>query len=260
MKMFRTLGKVVLSTFALGMITACIDDKDNFYDTTINFSSMPNISFNEEGYWDNVYSPDITNFTVNNFTFSHQASADEWDGIIYYAWTGFCPTKSTDNTDYGNGDWTSHQWGSITGGGVSGQNDPYILGYCNEDINPIPNTPACFISYNGKTFNPKKVYITNNAWGYYSMKNGSAFNKKFEEGDWCTLHIYGMKNGKITGIVDVLLANGNNILNSWKQVNLEPLGENLDMIYFQMTSSDSNAWGMKNPAFFCLDNFTIAIN
>ena len=92
------------------------------------------------------------------------------------------------------------------------------------------------------------------------MTNGSAFNKKFGKNDWCTLHIYGVSYGKISGLVDVALANGTDILKSWKRVNLEPLGENIDMIYFQVTSSDTGTWGMNNPAFFCLDNLSIDFN
>ena len=43
-------------------------------------------------------------------------------------------------------------------------------------------------------------------------------------------------------------------------MNLAPLGTQIDMIYFQMTSSDTGAWGMNNPAYFCLDNLEIDLD
>ncbi len=264
MKIFNFLCNGAILALALCSITACSDDScDDFYDVIkIDFSTMPNIPFNEEGYWEGVYDTTTTKFTINEITFSHQASATEWEGYTYYSWYGFCPSKVTDNTDYSNSDWTSHQWGAITGSGLSGTNDPYILGFWNssERTDSIPETPACHITYEGGAFTPKEIYITNSAWGYYAMKNGSAFNKQFCENDWCILHIYGVKNKEITGNVNVPLANGSEILNTWKCVDLTPLGNNIEMIYFQITSSDTGSWGMNNPAFFCLDNFTITIN
>lgn len=262
MKTFRILRNGALFTLALCTMTACNND-DDFEDIiNIDFNSMPNISFNDEGYWEEVYDTTATEFVVNGVTFSHQASATEWGGYTYYSWYGFCPSKVTDNTDYSNGDWTSHQWGAITGSGLSGAEDPYILGFWNssERTDSIPEVPACCITYEGGAFTPKDIYITNSAWGYYAMKNGSAFNKQFADGDWCTLHIYGIKNGEISGNVNVSLANGTDILNHWEYIDLTPIGKNINMIYFQITSSDSGDWGMNNPAFFCLDNFSIDIN
>ena len=102
--------------------------------------------------------------------------------------------------------------------------------------------------------------MTNSAWGYYAMKNGSAFNKQFADGDKCTLHIYGVRGSVISGKVEVSLADGANILNTWKRVDLDPLGDDVDMIYFQITSTDTGAWGMNNPAFFCLDNLKVDLD
>lgn len=258
MKTFKFLRNSAIAILAISSLTACEENQES----AIYFNNTSNLSFNTDNYWIDVYTPSIGNFTIENIIFSHKATANEWDGYTYYSWYGFCPSKSTDNNDYGDGDWTSHQWGAISGAGMSGKNDTYILGCWNpyEDTNSIPTNPSCYLSYQGGTFSPKEIFVTNSAWGYYAMTNGSAFNKKFGKNDWCTLHIYGVSNGKISGLVDVALANGTDILKSWKRVNLEPLGENIDMIYFQVTSSDTGTWGMNNPAFFCLDNLSIDFN
>ena len=242
---------------AVAALTACSDDDDT--QLSVDLNNAANITYDAKGAWDNVYDTNVGNFEVNGVTFSHKASATEWDGYVYYAWYGFCPSKSTDNANQGDGDWTSHQWGSVTGGGLAGAGDAYILGCWNssEDIAALPASAACGVSFKDGKFNPQEVYVTNSAWGYYAMRDGSAFNKQFTDADWCTLHIYGVKEGKISGKIDVALAKGTSILKDWKKVDLTPLGEGIDVVYFQMTSSDTGSWGMNNPAYFCLDNFMI---
>lgn len=118
----------------------------------------------------------------------------------------------------------------------------------------IPAKPSCSIKCD-RLFNPVGVYITNSSYAYYAIKNGTEFNSKFENGDYFTLHINGVRNGVLTGHVDVELANGTNILSKWLPVSLESLGT-VDMIYFTMESSDSGTYGMNTPSYFCLDGFT----
>jgi hypothetical protein len=262
MKTFKNLFKGMLFAIVFVGITACSDDDDVNDNIIINFDESAGITFTNDGCWDKVYDTSVYDFKLDGVLFSHYASEYKLDGYTYSSWYGFCPSKSVDNNDYGNGDWTLHQWGAITGGGLAGVGDSYLLGFWNssEDINQLPLTPACCITYEGGTFDPEEVYVTNSAWGYYAMKNGSSFNKQFTDGDWCVLHIYGVRAGLISGKVDVFLAQDANILNTWQRVDLDPLGEEVDMIYFQITSSDTGAWGMNNPAFFCLDNLEIDVN
>lgn len=258
MKTFEILRHGAITLIATAVLTSCVEESDHL---TVDFDDAT-IAYNNDGYWAKVYDPSTGDIKVDGVTFSHQASATEWDGYTFYSWYGFCPTKSTDNNDYADGDWTSHQWGAITGGGLSGAGDSYMLGFWNssEDTNSIPEQPACAITYGGRAFDPEEIYVTNSAWGYYAMKNGTAFNKKFGKEDWCTLHIYGVRGGYISGKIEIALAKGTTILDRWRRVDLEPLGDDINMIYFQITSSDTGAWGMNNPAFFCLDNLKIDVD
>ena len=180
MKTFRFLRNGAMMMLAAAAFTACSDDDDT--QLRVDFDDAQGITYNEQGYWDKVYDTNETSFSIDGVIFSHQASATEWGGYTYYSWYGFCPSKSTDNTDYSDGDWTSNQWGAITGGGVAGNGDAYLLGFWNssEDTNTRPVPPACSISYGGGAFDPEEVYVTNSAWGYYAMKNGSAFNKQLD--------------------------------------------------------------------------------
>ncbi len=270
MKTLRILNRFavaacLLSSFTL-TISSCSDDDDepggvlpeaDNDDIVLDIASA-GFQYGENGAWASVYDTQIGNFDVKGFGFTHEVSSSEW--YVYYSWKGFSPTVSTDNTDHSADSWNDYQWGAITGGGVAGAGTPYILGMwdVNETLDAVPQSPACAVTYNsGAVFDPEEIYVTNSAWGYYGVKNGSGFNKAFTESDWCKLYIRGVRNGVVTGTVEVYLANGTQILNTWKHVDLDPLGDAVDMIYFQMSSSDTGQWGMNNPAFFCIDRLAI---
>lgn len=276
MKTFRLLGNLgIASCLVMSMcvtLSSCSDDEEDEpqpvgtgqqggseEDDIVLDVTSAGLNYGENGAWSSVYDTETGNFNVQDFSFSHLATASEWDGYVYYAWKGFCPTVSVDNADHSDGYWTDYQWGAITGGGYDGAGKAYVLGMWDvyESLETLPDVPSCAISYkSGAVFDPEEIYVTNSAWGYYGMKNGSAYNKAFGEGDWCKLYIRGSKDGVITGTVEVSLAQGTDILNTWKRVDLEALGD-VDMVYFQMASSDTGQWGMNNPAYFCLDRLVI---
>ena len=99
------------------------------------------------------------------------------------------------------------------------------------------------------------LYVTNCTYAYNSMTTGDDFSKKFETGDWFKLTIY---NKNKTKKVEVLLADGTNILNEWKWVDLSSLGETSEL-KFELSSSDTGDWGMNTPAYFCLDGITLEV-
>jgi len=113
----------------------------------------------------------------------------------------------------------------------------------------------------------QSVYITNATYAHNSMRDGDQFAKKFTTGDWFKLVIsgYGQDTNKVQFLrdtVEVYLADFRSadstqhyILNTWKNVNLAKL-KDVDSITFTLSSSDTGAYGMNTPAYFCLDNLT----
>ena len=225
--------------------SSCVtDDKD------ANTEWLPTFTaFNEQGYWNECYNPANAYVDINGIRLSHSATAFEWDGVTYYSWYGFCPSRSTDNSDYSGADWTEHQWSSITGGGVAGEGTPYVVGFWKTD----GGETSCRMSLtDGATFYPDDLYVTNTSYGYYAMKNGTAFSRAFTADDKCVLLINGYLDGvRKLDTIQVYLANGTNILDYWKKVEVSKLG-NVDTLVFTMTSTDSGQWGMNNPAYFCI--------
>lgn len=262
MKTLRIVGKCLAAVLLAASVGSCSDDDDEggAIDDGIVFNlSNYEVEYAENGAWVDTYNTGVGDVVLGQYTFSHSASATEWGGVVYESYMGFVPSQSSDNTDHSSDDWVQYQWGAITGGGLSGNGTPYMLGMWNvqEDVTSVPDAPALSVTYGGIAFDPEEVYVTNSAYGYYGMKNGTAYSKVFGADDWCKLHIIGVKNGVETGRTEVALAANGNILNQWQCVNLDALGDAVDMIYFQFTSSDSGQWGMNNPAYFCLDRLKI---
>ena len=75
-----------------------------------------------------------------------------------------------------------------------------------------------------------------------------------------SLTITGYNGTEKTASVDFLLANGNDIVNTWQQVDLTKLGK-VTKIQFSMSSTDESIYGgisyMNTPAYFCLDQLTV---
>ena len=260
MKTLRLVGRCAMAVFVAASLTACEDDDNDADEVVLDDYSALAQEWDNNGAWAKTYHVNVGEFLLDGFTFSHEASGYEWGGVTYYSWKGFAPSRSTDNADHSGDDWIQYQWGAITGGGMSGAGSPYILACYDvqEDLTSVPTNPSLAITFGNVVFDAEEVFVTNSAYGHYGMKNGTAYSKQWTSSDWFKLHIIGTRGGVETGRVEVLLADGLNILDSWKRVDLDPLGD-VDMIYFQLSSSDSGQWGMNNPGYFCLDRIKVEL-
>jgi len=195
-------------------------------------------------------------FTSGNATF-----ANHYDTSFgYISWDGFSISNKRDTVSQG----FTNQYAAITGKGVNNSAN-YAVGYYNS-YSPM----RVKINGVGKGKQLSGFSITNSTYAYYSMKNGSAFNKKFggltgNDPDWFKLTIKGYKNGGKSAdtTVEFYLADLRFTDNSkdyyikdWTWIDLKVMG-NVDSIEFTMSSNDTaGGFGMNNPAYFCMDNFT----
>ena len=247
----------------MAMSMAACGDKNDEPEGWICIYPKPDeakFNYDANGAWNEVYTPNAQ-AQVYGLTFSHEATNWGTAESPLWSWKGIIPSISTHNTDIAAGqNWTDYQWGAITGKGVSG---PMFMLACwdtAESTNAVPSAPSVKITRtDGSQIKPKEVYVTNATYGYFGMKNGSAFNKAFTATDYCILHIIGVTGGKKTGEVNFYLAKGTDIVNTWQKVDLEPLGT-VDYIYFQMESTDNSTYGgvsyMNNPGFFAISNLS----
>lgn len=187
--------------------------------------------------WKNQFSDDN-----NLFVFDNYFSDFSWGGFMY-----------TNKSDIINSNYTNNS--AITGKANSGK--VYLT------ANNTSENPAVISFKDGTGYRVSGIYITNSTYAYLSMKNGDQFSKKFSNGDWFKLDIFGKDiSGNNSSTVTVYLADFRNgkteLLDNWTWVELSGLGV-LKSLHFNLSSSDTSDWGMNTPSYFCVDDITILI-
>lgn len=257
----KKLHTFVACTLAvLATLTSCSNEPVNNEDQLVSFDfTMGNSFYNAEGYWAEVYNPEVTFFPEELpygylFPFfSHKAQIDTYDGVEYKSFTGFCPSIVRDNSDHSDQDWTQFQFGAMADAGTG-----YMIAHW--DVRETSETNylerSCWMDFSRYTVLPVALTVTNTAYSYWVMKNGSAFSRPFTNDDYLRLTITGVRKGVETGKTSIDLAANGRIVDTWQQVDLAPLGK-VDFIYFTMESSDSGEWGMNTPAYFAIGGLVV---
>ena len=135
---------------------------------------------------------------------------------------------------------------SIAGGAYAGKN--YVVWY-NDAYDPgvIKLTTASVVP---------GMYVCNNVYAYNSMKNGDSYaGEPFGKDDWFMLTVTGSLAGvPISGVVDVYLAKGTDIMTEWTYVDLSSLGEVDELKFYMNGSRKDPQYGLNTPSYFCIDN------
>ena len=216
--------------------------------------------------WDGCYSggDDVIDYGI--FSFSHHGENNYW--------YGFCPSISTDVTNYNEAGeaFYAHAWNAITGGGVSVDDSgqptvdptaPFLVGYWAE-YNYYMGDPDTQVIFNdGKAYEAKGMYVTNNCYPYYSFENGDGFARAFnQEGDSFKLIAIGLDEDyeETDNEVSIELASFNNgqlsVITDWQWMDLSELGE-VYGILFTMDSPDKSYGFINTATYFCMDKLTV---
>ena len=227
--------------------------------TTLTIQAQTTVTFDTFTLSPNSYYQDnsSTDFSNNGATFQYG-----WNTSFGGYWeSGAAYTNVNDTV---NGSYTN-LYGAITGSAFSGNN------YATTQSNAI-------ISFSNNTTAVNGFYVTNTTYAWKEIKNGG-FGRKFgdttgtnsgtsiaqgEYPDWFKLLIRGYRGGALlSDSVEFYLADyraagtlNDYVVKNWQYVNCISLGQ-VDSVTFEMKSSDNNAFGMKTPAFFSIDNFVI---
>ena len=243
MAFFLTLAAMLAFAPAAGASVATFDD----------------LSLAPESYWNG--DDDGTGYgTYGGFVSGDNYFAN-YEAAAYSSWEGFAYSNTTDTTTAGY----TNQYSAITGGGVNGSEN-YAVAYTYT----MWGQPAQ--TYNGYTTGEYAqtvdgFYVTNTTYAALSMLEGDSFAKKFggEDGtdaDWFLLTAYGLDGSyaRTGNSVEFYLADyrfqdsaDDYIVTDWTWVDLTSLG----VVYgleFELTSSDTGAYGMNTPAYFAMDD------
>lgn len=201
-----------------------------------------------------------------HFPYLYDTSFDGWSA-------GFSYTNKKDSVTSGY----TNLYAAKAGGGFAGS-DKYVTwtpGYTTTQNLYIPQNVNDTVE-NTNWFNPRTMYVTNTTYAYNAMRDGYFGAKKFggpsgNDPDWFKLVVSGYKHRglQITRSADSIVfyladfrfANNTQdyIIKDWTMVDLRTLGA-VDSLSFALSSSDNDpVYGMNTPAFFSMDNLTIAM-
>jgi len=223
--------------------------------------------FNEDnGAWDKTYSEEDPTLDSQIFCFSHSAMAD-WD-----TWWGFTASNSVNNmpqTDY-----IKYQYSNMAMGGIALNDDgtvkldekgapvvdakvPYVVAFYSSYM---AARPCSLVFSDGNAHEAVGCYINLNSYVYYVTMAGNNFSRPFTNGDKFTLTIHGVAEDETEKTVEVKLAYADNGYytgsTGWSYVDLSPLGA-INELYFTLDSTDTGAYGMNTPGYFCLDKLMV---
>ena len=186
------------------------------------------------------------NITIGQFVLTH--SHADW-GYGNSFGEGFTFTNSANDSI---GDYTNNA--AITATGV--KTNAYFT--ANAGGANYQGGLAAEISFkDSAAYNAKECYITNSTYAYQYIKNSPKADKsEWGSRDWFKLTITGYNNDVETGKIEIKLADGTSLINTWQQVDLTKLGK-VTKIRFSVASTDNNERGMVTPAYFCLDQLTV---
>lgn len=197
-------------------------------------------------------------FISGGFRFDNEFT--DWGGG-YTSWSGFAYAKQTDNTTAGFG----NQYGPFPGTDGSGiAGGTYAVAYGSDYGDSVVHFPA------GQVGAPLSLKVANNTYAGVSMRDGDLFSKKFGgtsglESDYFQLIIWGRNAaGAVTGQIKVMLADFTSsdsakdyLLDTWKTVDLSPLGSDVSSLTFSLNSSDYGSFGLNTPSYFLIDDLTV---
>lgn len=218
------------------------------------------------GSWKDTFNDDAETIDSQCFSFVHSSMG------AYKTWWGFTASNSADNGR--KDDTLTFQYSNMAKGGIVLDEDntvktdeygapvtspdvPYIVAYYSAYM---AARPVDMTFTDGKSYKAVGVYVNLNSYAYYSVECGDSFARAFTNGDKLTLTIHGVNPDGSEKTVDVALAEYANgcltITRGWRYVDLSSLGI-VNELYFTMTSTDSGAYGMNTPGYFCLDKLMV---
>ncbi len=215
-------------------VTACQSENKDEELLTVGFEQA---QLGTTGY------AESTSYSESGIVFSNNYNAD-WG-----SWSGFAVSNCTDTETPGY----LNMYSVAAGKAASGKQ--FAVAFYFESDGP----KSCNLKFSdGKDHVIRSVSIANSTYGYLSMLQGSAFSKKFSDGDFLVMIFTGIDaKGNTIGTMKHYLAdftNGNHKLSTdWETVDFSSLGA-VNEVDITFDCSDKGDFGINTPTYACIDN------
>jgi hypothetical protein len=160
---------ILLPAFLLIFFTACENESDSTLTTTVDFED---VELGENGYWNGAI---IGQIYFQRIFFSKR--------IILHRvgdyWSGFTCSSLTDTITAGY----DNQY-SVAAGSGAWSSKKFAIAFDDSATVMCPKNEL-------GNYTVKSIMFCNSTYAYLDMRNGSAFSKKFENGDWFKVTVKG---------------------------------------------------------------------
>lgn len=188
-----------------------------------------------------------TPWNAGGVAFSNTFGIDSYGGFDYPYWYGFAYSNVVNTTDPA----FTNQYASYPGGGYQSSTYAVAYGDASGIVLPVPSTVSGF-------------RIANTTYSALTMKNGDqyGFSAPLPPGGWFATTAIGRLGATTTGSATSYLADLRGIsppgiLATWDWFDLSSLGT-VDRIEFSFDGSDKGIFGLNTPAYFAMDDLTVA--
>lgn len=188
-------------------------------------------------------------WTSGSVSFANQFSIDAFYG--YASWAGF----SYSDVAASGAATFSNQYASNPGGGY--ESPTYAVAY-QDSFTPFLPVITLPVATEVSGFR-----IANTTYAFGSMQDGDGFSDPLPTGTgWFATTATGFVGGSVTGSATFFLGDRRGdsptgILSGWAWFDLTPLGV-VDRIEFSFDGSQYSEYGLTTPAYFAMDNLTVA--
>lgn len=111
--------------------------------------------------------------------------------------------------------------------------------------------------YDGKDRVISHMYVMPTNYALNCYTNGNSLTSKLGPDDYVKIYATGYtSSGQKTGTVEILLANGNNVVREWTKFELKGLGK-VARVEFNILGTNNNGYGFSQPAYFAYDDVTV---
>jgi hypothetical protein len=254
------MKKIYFVLFAVILFAAGATAQHSVYSDSL-VTDFEDLALDPESYWNG---DDLSGgFTSGAAYFYNSYNPD------FMVWNGWAYSNMSDVSTPGFG----NQYSAITGegfdpGASGGPN--YAVSWVQTDFISAEPIPTVIEVTDPEAKEVKGFYVTNSTYAALSMEFGDDFAKKFggesgDDPDWFMLYTWGYNDGNVTDTVKFYLADyrfedneQDYIIKTWEWVDLTSLGE-VDSLKFKLGSTDTGAFGINTPTYFCMDNLTFSI-
>lgn len=245
------MKKSFLFLVAAILLVAC--DPEIYFESFI--SDFEEIELGNDGYFDGsnkVGKLDdegryISSISSGSAQFMNRYTYNDEYG--YGSWEGFAVSSLVDVETPGY----ENQFSTIAGAGA-GSSKQFAVAYDRAEL-ILPVTAGSYQTV-------QRIMLTNTTYAYLDMKEGSAYSKKFAEGDWFKVIITAYLQDAEVGTKEFYLADFRDgksmIVKNWTVLSLKDLGE-VDKLVFTFDSSDVGDYGINTPKYVCVDDLVATV-